>query len=492
MKDMNKVLIKQYIDSFYLTITKERQEKDIKELRKKVEKYEDVSYLKDTINDEVKELIINRYKAHKNETIHRYQTMISDLSEYKRKYLDGKEIIDINPARKELEALCKALESITDNEYLCEINALMEFKNNIDVEYRTYIKKHKEDEYMDMAVFHTTIDGIFKEVNDLLVTLIKDNELPENEYVEQYLNHFYQLYGSYFEEYKKNGYHTIPHWAKGLLFCAPWIIGFIAFTAVPLVQTLIFSFSKVNLTTNGFEIEPNGFTNYINIFSSDTDFLLALKNYLVEMVVYVPLITIFSLALAMLLNTKIKSKGFFRTIFFFPVIITSGPVIKILIEQGVTAMPGVATLMNVEEVTAQMPELVRIAFNILTGEFTMILWFSGIQILVFVTGLQKIDKGVYEASAIDGANKWEQFWKVTLPAINPTIIINVVFTVVMQSIFALNPIILKIQSDMNDTGEGKGYGYSSALAFTYFLIMIVVLVIFVLIFKRKNRKKGAM
>ena len=130
---MNKVLIKQYIDSFYLTITKERQEKDIKELRKKVEKYEDVSYLKDTINDEVKELIINRYKAHKNETIHRYQTMISDLSEYKRKYLDGKEIIDINPARKELEALCKALESITDNEYLCEINALMEFKNNIDV-----------------------------------------------------------------------------------------------------------------------------------------------------------------------------------------------------------------------------------------------------------------------------------------------------------------------------------------------------------------------
>ena len=103
---------------------------------------------------------------------------------------------------------------------------------------------------------------------------------------------------------------------------------------------------------------------------------------------------------------------------------------------------------------------------------------------------QKGYKGVYEASAIDGANKWEQFWKVTFPAINPTIIINVVFTTVMQSIFALNPIILKIQSDMNDTSEGKGYGYSSALAFTYFLVMIIVLVIFVLIFKRKEKKKG--
>ena len=190
----------------------------------------------------------------------------------------------------------------------------------------------------------------------------------------------------------------------------------------------------------------------------------------------------------MLLNTKIKSKGFFRTIFFFPVIITSGPVIKILMEQGVTAMTGVNTLLDVEVVTAQMPELVRIAFNMLTNEFIMILWFSGIQILVFVTGLQKIDKGVYEASAIDGANKWEQFWKVTLPAINPTIVINVVFTTVMQSIFALNPIILKIQADMNDTSEGKGYGYSSALAFTYFIIMIAVLVIFVLIFMKKNKR----
>lgn len=492
MKDMKQVFVKQYIDAFYSTISQSGKEKDIKELRKKVEKYEDISYLKDVLNDQRKDLIINKYTSHKAEVIHRYQTMISTLSEYKIKYLDNKEIIDITAARKDLLIIDKELRNITDNEYLHEINPLIEFKNNIDVEYKTYVKKHKEEEYMDMSVFHATMDGIFKEVTDLLVLLIKDNEMDEKEYLEAYLQHFYDLYSGYFSEYKSGGYHTIPTWVKGLLFCAPWIVGFIAFTAVPLVQTLVFSFSKVNLTTNGFQIEPNGFANYINIFSSDTDFILALKNYLVEMIVYVPLITIFSLALAMLLNTKIKSKGFFRTIFFFPVIITSGPVIKILIEQGVTAMPGVATVMNVEEVTAQMPELVRIAFNILTGEFTMILWFSGIQILVFVTGLQKIDKGVYEASAIDGANKWEQFWKVTLPAINPTIIINVVFTVVMQSIFALNPIILKIQSDMNDTGEGKGYGYSSALAFTYFLIMIIVLVIFVLIFKRKNKKKGAM
>ncbi|MCR5491251.1 MAG: sugar ABC transporter permease [Bacilli bacterium] len=290
-------------------------------------------------------------------------------------------------------------------------------------------------------------------------------------------------------ESQNHGPKRLPDWAKGLLFCAPWIIGFLVFTLYPLIQTIVFSFSTVNLTTQGFQATFIGFGNYVNIFTSDTDFLLAIKTYLIEMAVYVPLITIFSLMLAMLLNTNIRGRSAFRVIFFFPVIITSGPVMKILIEQGVTAMPGLSNLINFDALMASWPDFLRSAFNILTGEFVMILWFSGIQILVFLTALQKIDKNVYEASAIDGANRWEQFWKVTLPAVNSSIVINVVFTTVMQSIFALNPIILKIQSDMNDTAEGKGYGYSSALAFSYFIVMIVVLLIFVFIFKRHNRRR---
>ena len=252
----------------------------------------------------------------------------------------------------------------------------------------------------------------------------------------------------------------------------------------------MFSFSNVELSPDGFKTTSVGFANYTKLFAGNIatatwdDF----RDYVVEMVVYVPLITIFSLVLAMLLNTKIKARGFFRVIFFFPVIITSGPVIKILIEQGVTSMPGIKTLIDVDAIMATLPDFAKTAFNILTSEFTMILWFSGIQILVFITGLQKIDKGVYEAAAIDGASKWEQFWKVTLPAINPTIVINVVFTLVMQSIFALNPIIIKIKEYMNDTTAGMGYGLSSALAFSYFILMIVLLVIFVLIFKKHEKK----
>ena len=487
MKNINVTLARQYINSFYDILKVSIDEKSLKDIKKKVEKYEDVSYLKQLINEDVIGEITARYLKNRDSNIQKYQKMIEDIDNFYMQYFEGKEIIDVSSIKQQLDGLQKQLDDLTNQEYLSDINPLLEFKNNIDVELRTYVDKHKSDEYMDMSVFHNSIKGIISEVEDVLKQLVLDNQVKEEDYANQYLEFAYIRYNIIFES-SGNKVRTIPGWAKGLLFCTPWIIGFVLFTLYPLIQTFIFSFSKVDLSTNGFVTTPNGFNNYIRVFTSDTDFILALKNYLVSMLVYVPLITIFSLILAMLLNTKIKTKGFFRTIFFFPVIITSGPVIKILMEQGVTAMTGVNTLIDTETVTAQMPELVRIAFNMLTNEFIMILWFSGIQILVFVTGLQKIDKGVYEASAIDGANKWEQFWKVTLPAINPTIVINVVFTTVMQSIFALNPIILKIQADMNDTSEGKGYGYSSALAFTYFIIMIAVLVIFVVIFKKKNKR----
>ena len=483
MKDIKMILAKQYINNFYDQVLLTVDKKELKAIRKSVEKYEDVSYLKNLLNDEIKENLKKQFSG----DVSKEENAIKHLDDFYNTHFLNKEIIDVPAIKKELELVEKDLLASNDQTYIREINQLYDFKNNINVELSVYVSKHKSEEYMDMSVFHRNITGYINEIKTLINELIEDKKIQADEYLDLYIEFVYKQYSLIFEN-SANKTNSMPQWAKGLLFCAPWIIGFALFTVYPLIQTLIFSFSNVTLSTSGFQTSPVGFKNYINVFTNDTDFILALKNYLVEMVVYVPLITIFSLSIALLLNTKIKTKGFFRTIFFFPVIITSGPVIKILIEQGVTAMPGMKTLFDMNTITNGMPELVRIAFNILTSEFTMILWFSGIQILVFVTALQKIDKGVYEASAIDGANRWEQFWKVTLPAVNPTIVINVVFTVVMQSIFALNPIILKIQSDMNDTAEGKGYGYSSALAFTYFLIMIVVLVIFVLIFKKHERK----
>lgn len=277
--------------------------------------------------------------------------------------------------------------------------------------------------------------------------------------------------------------------ANGMMFCSLWIVGFVVLTLYPIIQSLIFSFNDVSILTDGIKMNAVGFSNYVYALSQDTAFTNAIEQYLVKILLYVPVIIVISLILAMLLNSKLKGTSVFRTIFFLPVIITSGPVIKLFIEQGVASFPGIAEVINFEQMAGVVPQFLINALKFLTDEFIMILWFSGIQILVFMTGLQKIDKNMYEAAKIDGASKWECFWKITLPAINPSIVINVVFTVIMQSIFSLNPVITKIANDMYITGEGAGFGYASAMSWIYFFVLIVVLCLFVLLFRAKPRKR---
>ncbi|MDD4291623.1 MAG: sugar ABC transporter permease [Clostridia bacterium] len=276
---------------------------------------------------------------------------------------------------------------------------------------------------------------------------------------------------------------------NGLLFCLPWIVGFLALSLYPIIMSVVYSFSDVTVETDGIKIEPYGWGNFTYALVNDSAFVTALKDYAIKIVLYVPVITVVSLIIALLLNSKVKGKGFFRTLFFLPVIITSGPVISIFIDKGVAEFSGIATLIDFEALSATVPQFLVSALKFLTSEFIMILWFCGIQILVFMTGLNKLDKSMYEAAAIDGASKWEAFWKLTLPSINPFIVINVVFTIIMQSMFSLNPVISKIQADMNASGEGAGYGYSSAMSWIYFLVLVVLLVVFVLIFKKKERRR---
>ena len=275
---------------------------------------------------------------------------------------------------------------------------------------------------------------------------------------------------------------------SGYGFCALWLVGFMVFTLYPIIQTLIFSFSNVTVDSGSFQTESVGFSNYIYALSKDTDFINGIKDYVIKLVLYVPVITVISLILAMLLNSKLKGTGFFRTVFFLPVIITSGPVIGIFIEQGVASFPGIEQLINFDSLAGTVPQFLLDALQFLTSEFIMILWFSGIQILVFMTGLQKMDKNMYEAAQIDGASKWEMFWKLTLPALNPTIVLNVVFTVVMQSVFSLNPIVMRITSAYTEQGATGGFGYSSAMAWIYFIVMLALLGVSVLIFKKHERR----
>lgn len=273
----------------------------------------------------------------------------------------------------------------------------------------------------------------------------------------------------------------------GLSFIWIWIVGFLVFTCYPLIRTLLFSFSQVKITADGVKTTFIGWENYRNALFLNVEFGDTLATYFVETLVIVPIIVVFALIVSLLLNVKIRGKGIFRTIYFLPVIITSGPVIKQLMDQGATTLPGIQTIIEMSKLHESMPELLADLIVFLLTSFITILWFSGVQMLIFLAGLQKLDSSMYEAASIDGASRWESFWKLTLPALNSMIIVNMVYTVIMQSVFSLNPVITQIQSAMYDAKYGMGY--SAAMAWIYFLVMLVLLGVLVLVTRQRETNR---
>ncbi|MEA3320414.1 MAG: sugar ABC transporter permease [Bacillota bacterium] len=274
----------------------------------------------------------------------------------------------------------------------------------------------------------------------------------------------------------------------GLLFISPWILGFLLFTAYPLFYSLYLSFQKVRITTEGIQTTFVKFDNFKDAFTVDALFTQKLLTFVQELVLSVPIIIVFSLIIAILLNQPIRFRNFFRMIFFLPVIIASGPVINELISQGVTSIPSIKDY-AIFETMLSADSLFSSVLLYLMDNLIIILWFSGVQFLIFLAALQKIDTQVYEAAKIDGASNWECFWKVTLPSIFPMIVVNTVYTIVTFSIFSLNPVIEHIQTNMFQINTG--FGYASALSWIYFLLIAVALGISVALLTVRGRKNYA-
>jgi ABC-type sugar transport system permease subunit len=263
----------------------------------------------------------------------------------------------------------------------------------------------------------------------------------------------------------------------GWLFVSLWVVGFLVFTCYPLIRTFALSFDQVTITAEGIVTESVGGDNYRNALLSDPVFTDALIGFVGELLLDVPIVIVFSLVMAMILNMGLKGTGVLRTVFFLPVIIMSGPVMKKLIENGATTIQGAAENALVQNVLEMLPEQLSMILNNLLSSFIMILWFCGVQILIFLSALQKVDKPVYEAAKIDGASKWVQFWQITLPTLRPMIIVNMLYTIVSISSFELNDVIVLIQKD--SFAANYGLGYASALSFIYFVVLIAIMGLFV-------------
>lgn len=275
----------------------------------------------------------------------------------------------------------------------------------------------------------------------------------------------------------------------GYAFVLVWIVGFALFTAVPLLQTLYYSLNKVTVTATGINLEQIQWQNYTRALFTDPTFVQLLIEYAIETLVAVPIILIFSLIIALFLNLKFRFKGMFRTIFFLPVVITSGPVIQELVAQGATSVPGLAISVTVTEFIAQLPLYLRNPIEYLLTSFILILWFSGVQILIYLSSLQKIDQSIYEAAAIDGASAWESFWKITLPALSTTTLIVAVYTIITLSHFSENKVIKYIYGQTY--AVGGGIGYASAMSFLYFFVLFLLLaLVYLLLNYRAKRQYG--
>ncbi|MGB9592585.1 MAG: carbohydrate ABC transporter permease [Anaerolineae bacterium] len=275
----------------------------------------------------------------------------------------------------------------------------------------------------------------------------------------------------------------------GYLFVLIWIIGFALFTLAPLVQTFQYSLHDVVVEATGIRMQFAEWKNYTRALFTDPTFVQLLLEYSIETLVSVPIVLIFSMLIALFLNLKFRLRGAFRIIFFLPVVITSGPVIKELVAQGAASVPQIARSAALMDFLAQLPTAIRNPVQYLLSSFILILWFSGVQILIYLASLQKIDKSIYEAAAIDGASAWEAFWKITLPSLSTTNIVVAIYTVITLSHFAENKVVKYIYSQTYVIRGG--IGYASAMSFLYLAALVLILLIIYLLLASRVRRVSA-
>jgi len=268
----------------------------------------------------------------------------------------------------------------------------------------------------------------------------------------------------------------------GLLFMLPWLIGFCVFVAIPIVWSIFMSLHKVTVVPGGFKYERFGMQNFKDAFVVDNVFPIELIMYFQQMVLMVPIIVIFALLISLMLNQRFPGRFLFRAIFFLPVIFATGQVLSELFAQDAGEIPFLEQY-NLEPLIVKYVGL-QFATTVMDvlGKVVLILWYSGVQILIFIAGFQTISPSIYEAVRIDGASPWDSFWKITLPASVPFISLNVLYTIVDLFTFPLNPVLQHIRDNMFKVDTG--YGYASALAWIYFGFVFVLIAVVLWLFNR--------
>ena len=278
----------------------------------------------------------------------------------------------------------------------------------------------------------------------------------------------------------------------GWLFVLPFIIGF-ALIYLPIIfDSIRFTFFEItnipNYKGGGIRLDPVGFEHYYDALFEDPDFVKILITGLTNMVFEIPMILIFSLFMAVVLNQKMAGRAVFRAIFFLPVILSTGLMASIglqndlgtSMESGVSDGSGgnaanqIVSVMDFKLLFENMAigkELLDYVVTAINNIYDIVNR-SGVQLLIFLAGLQSISPAIYESVKVDGATGWETFWKITFPMISPMILVNAVYTII-DSFTAESNVVMNFIAGMYD----KSKELSSAMSWIYFLVIIVILAV---------------
>ena len=277
---------------------------------------------------------------------------------------------------------------------------------------------------------------------------------------------------------------------SGYLFVLPFILGIFLIYIPILLDSVWFSFGKLEFIEGAWEYKSYGFAYYKEALTGDSTFTTKLIAGLQQLIFEVPAVIIFSLFIAVVLNQKMLGRAVFRAIFFIPVIISTGLMESINAndimsdasaegiqdgsQQGSSSGNQIISTLDIESLFENMAvggQLVGYVVNIVNDVYNIINY-SGVQMLIFLAGLQSISPQIYEACRIDGATGWETFWKITFPMISPMILVNAVYTVIDAFTRTTNPMMSYLNLQMKSLSDT-----ATAMAWMYFIVVILIIAI---------------
>ncbi len=281
----------------------------------------------------------------------------------------------------------------------------------------------------------------------------------------------------------------------GWFFILPFVLVF-ALVYVPVLGTSIqYSFHEIVKVTGGYDLDFVGWDNFNEALFVDPGFTEALVTGVQNLIFQIPAIVIFALFMAVLLNQKMLGRTIFRAIFFVPVIISTGIMEQLsagnafgsYIEGGVESGAGEMGQGSAAEIISSMDiaalfqnmkigtELVDYVVDLVNNIYDIVNK-AGVQMLIFLSGLQGISPAIYESCKVDGATAWETFWKITFPMISPMILVNAVYTVIDAFTSESNTVMRYIQSVSTNAASANSNVVAQAMYWIYFLFVIVIIV----------------